>query len=333
MDKVAQIFNLPYRRFVIGRVADACWRFERTHPLQNAILRYGRLKICATLSLALKVKASIPAQRFTGGRGATNLVARLFIAMAFPLAHPAAVLPLRRYCPRWLSFPALVIGTLSPDAGYLFGAKDEDVFSHQLLGSIGFCLPVGLLMMVLIYALRSLVVKMLPEPYERALLPLCRRPFGSVWVVCISLLIGAWTHLLWDSLTHHDGWCVQHLPVLQSVVVSAAGRTARVCHVLWYGSSFAGVVWLVVVFEKWKQAHVNGGAGVSGKAVMRDAVLVAILLLPIELVHHFLRSHKLGLYLIAALCALPVMRIVLKMGNTRKGSAPNQPAAEGRDTV
>ena len=53
VDKVAQISNLPYRRFVIGRVPNACWRFERTHPLQNAILRYSRLKICATLSLAL----------------------------------------------------------------------------------------------------------------------------------------------------------------------------------------------------------------------------------------------------------------------------------------
>ena len=58
VDKVAQIFNLPYRRFVIGRVADACWRFERTHPLQNAILRYSRLKICATLSLALQTHTS-----------------------------------------------------------------------------------------------------------------------------------------------------------------------------------------------------------------------------------------------------------------------------------
>jgi hypothetical protein len=54
MDKVAQIFNLLYRRFVIGRASDACCRVERAHPLQNAILRYGRLKIRATLSLALK---------------------------------------------------------------------------------------------------------------------------------------------------------------------------------------------------------------------------------------------------------------------------------------
>jgi hypothetical protein len=35
---VAQIFNLPYRRFVIGRVLDDCRRGEPAQPQQNAIL-------------------------------------------------------------------------------------------------------------------------------------------------------------------------------------------------------------------------------------------------------------------------------------------------------
>jgi len=64
----------------------------------------------------------------------------LFIkTMPFPVAHPAAVLPLRRYCPRYLSFPALVVGSLSPDLGYLFGHLHADWFSHRFwAGSFGF---------------------------------------------------------------------------------------------------------------------------------------------------------------------------------------------------
>ena len=44
---VAQIFNLLYRRFAIGRVLQmrACFSAD---GWQNAILRYSRLKICAT---------------------------------------------------------------------------------------------------------------------------------------------------------------------------------------------------------------------------------------------------------------------------------------------
>ena len=238
--------------------------------------------------------------------------------MPFPLAHPAAVLPLRRYCPRWLSFPALVIGSLTPDASYCLGEKEGGTFGHSLVGSVAFCLPVGIALVALFYGLRSPVVRRLPAPYQQAFLPFCRRPLGSPWVVVISLLIGTWTHVLWDSFTHNNGWCVQNLPVLQNVVVSAGGRTARVCHLLWYGCSFAGVIWLFLAFEKWKQACVNRGAGTRGKAVLRDAVLVAILALPIELVHHLVRSHKPVLYLIAAVCVLPVLGVVLKLGNARK---------------
>jgi hypothetical protein len=251
--------------------------------------------------------------------------------MPFPLAHPAAVLPLKRYCPRWLNFPALVIGSLTPDAGYLFGELHGGRFSHDLLGSFGFCLPAGLLMVVLFYWLRAPLARMMPTPYQRALLPLCQRPPGSPWAIVISLLIGAWTHLLWDSFTHTNGWFVQHLSVLQSPVVLVAGRRARVCHLLWYGCSFAGVVWLFWVFEKWKQGCVNGAAAVSGKAVMRDAVLVAILVVPIELVHHLVRLNKLGLCLLAVVCALLVIGIVLRVASTRKAPAAPHPAAEGRE--
>src|ERR1019366_8415768 len=38
---VAQIFNLLYRRFVIGRPPSICWRAELSHAPQNAILRYS----------------------------------------------------------------------------------------------------------------------------------------------------------------------------------------------------------------------------------------------------------------------------------------------------
>jgi hypothetical protein len=247
--------------------------------------------------------------------------------MPFPLAHPAAVLPLRRYCPRWLNFPALVIGSLCPDAGYLFGDLHWDDFSHQLLGSIGFCLPAGIVLLVLFYGLRLPLVRMLPVSYQQAFIPLCQRPRGSFWAIVISLLIGAWTHLLWDSFTHKDGWFVLHLPILQSQIITVAGRRARVCHLLWYGCSFAGVVWLFVVFERWKRANVSGCAGASGTAVLRDAVLVAILVVPIELSHHLVLRNELGLCLVAVLCAVLLIGIVLKVGSAHKSAAANPTAA------
>ena len=46
-DVVAQICNLPYRRFVIGKTSKSSGALSLTDGPQNAILRY-RLQICAT---------------------------------------------------------------------------------------------------------------------------------------------------------------------------------------------------------------------------------------------------------------------------------------------
>jgi hypothetical protein len=46
---VAQIFNLPYRRFVICGAGEILKRFEMAEALPGATRRYGGLQICATL--------------------------------------------------------------------------------------------------------------------------------------------------------------------------------------------------------------------------------------------------------------------------------------------
>ena len=249
--------------------------------------------------------------------------------MPFPLAHPAAVLPLRRYCLRWLNFPALVIGSMIPDAGYFFDRLHGGTFSHGLLGSVAFCLPAGMVLVALFYRLRQPLVKMLPIPYQRALLPLCQRPPGSLRAMVISLLIGVGTHLAWDSFTHTNGWCVQRLPVLDRPVVWVAGRHARVCHLLWYGCSFAGVACVFWAFEKWKQGCLNGPAGVSRKAVLRDAALAAVLVVPIELMHHLVELSLPGLWLLAVACGLLVMGMFLKAGHAGKDVPADPPADAG----
>jgi hypothetical protein len=237
--------------------------------------------------------------------------------MPFPLAHPAAVLPLRRYCPRWLSFPALVVGSLVPDAGYALVGTKVGILSHQLWGSLIFCLPVGLVSLGLFYGFRRKFVGLLPTPYQEALLPWCRRPIGAWWIVLVSLLVGTWTHLLWDSFTHNEGWFVQQLPALQAPVVVVGNRTLRVCHLLWYGCSFGGILCLFLAFERWKRTALRASAESSGKGMVRDGLVLALLVLPIELVHHLIRG-GLGVLLVAAFSAVLVAGLVWKLGRSHR---------------
>ncbi len=197
--------------------------------------------------------------------------------MPYPLAHPAAVLPLRRFCPRYLSFPALIVGSLSPDAGYLFAHARLGTFSHRLLaGGFGFCLPMGLLILWVLFLVRSPLVRILPSRYQPAFWPLCLRPVGSPFVIVVSLLIGAWTHIFLDSITHGNGWLVEHLPVLHSTVSLLGKHEFRVYEVLYAACTFAGVVWLALAYLHWLETAVRAPGPVRPDVKWPCSLLLAV---------------------------------------------------------
>ena len=233
--------------------------------------------------------------------------------MPFTIAHPAAVLPLRRYCPRFLSFPVLVIGSLVPDVAYVFGKADVDEFSHHLVGSVGFCLPVGLMILWLFHGLRRPAVRVLPERLRRILQPLCQRPLASPPVVVVSLLIGSWTHIFLDSLTHRDGWLVEHLPVLQIAVASIGTQTLRVHLVVWYAATFVGVVWLLMAFQHWQDRACGRPAPAAAAVTWGNAVVVGALVLPIASLHH-LANPPLAFRVVAVLAFLAATGLVARVG-------------------
>ncbi|MGA2865254.1 MAG: DUF4184 family protein [Verrucomicrobiota bacterium] len=172
--------------------------------------------------------------------------------MPFPVAHPAAVLPLRRYCPRCLSFPALIAGSLSPDFGHVFGHLHVDWFSHRFwAGSFGFCLPAGLLTVGVFYLVRSPLLEILPGRYKDLFWPLCRRPAGPWLALPVSVLIGAWTHNLLDSISHEYGWLVGHIPALRQPVFWLGASGVPVCDLLYAGFTFCGAAWLADCYLRW----------------------------------------------------------------------------------
>jgi hypothetical protein len=229
--------------------------------------------------------------------------------MPFPLAHPAAVLPFRRYCPRFLSFPALIVGSLSPDAGYFFSQFQVDDFSHRLAGSIGFCLPMGIMTLLLLYSIRTRIVMVLPNPLRRMFSPLCQQPLGSPLSVVLSVVIGAVMHILWDSFTHNEGWLVQHLSFLQFPVARITNRQVRICHLFWHGSTFAGVTWIVLAFQHWLQVTILFAAPATFRVKLRNAFVFAALVLPIAAAHHLFHL-TVGNYLVAVISVLLVIGFV-----------------------
>lgn len=187
--------------------------------------------------------------------------------MPFPLAHPAAVLPLRRFCPRQLDFPALIIGSLVPDIGYCFPSLDLGEFSHRFLsGAFCFDLPVGLLLCLVFYSCRRPATGLLPDFYRQAISPLCCRPVGLLWTIAVSLLVGTWTHLLLDSFTHGDGWLVEHLPSLQQRLHGRLFDQFPIFDCLYYIFTFCGSGWLAYAYLRWLEISLKPSSEGSMRA-------------------------------------------------------------------
>jgi hypothetical protein len=164
--------------------------------------------------------------------------------MPFTLAHPVAVLPLRRWCPRYFDLSALVIGSLVPDvANPLPG---WDYFTHSGRGSIIFCLPVSLAGFLFFQWIRAPLVATMPHTHREFLLPLCKNRSSSTLVLIISLLIGIWSHLIWDLFTHDHSSLAQ---TLGSLPISFLGREQiAVNRLIWIISSGGGVFALAAVY-------------------------------------------------------------------------------------
>src|SRR5262245_59833653 len=135
--------------------------------------------------------------------------------MPFTLAHPAAIISLRKYLP----LSRLVLGSMSPDFEYMLRLTAISEFSHTLSGLLYFCVPIGILFLWLFhYSAKPLLLLLLPFSLRQRLKPYSDFnfwPAGRFALILLAVLIGAFTHIAWDSLTHEYGWTVQRWSILQ----------------------------------------------------------------------------------------------------------------------
>lgn len=175
--------------------------------------------------------------------------------MPWTFAHPAAILPLRSLCPRWLSLPALIFGAMAPDMSYYVGMHTPwSAYCHTPQGIVLACLPVCLLLLALLLRFARPLTVLLPEPHRslvRAqLLPSPHPLWLGAVVAVLSILLGAATHVLWDSFTHQGRWGAELLPELDETLLDAAGRSFHVTHLLQHLSTAAGVLVLAIAYRR-----------------------------------------------------------------------------------
>jgi hypothetical protein len=208
----------------------------------------------------------------------------------FTLAHPAAVLPLVR---RPFVAAALVAGAVAPDVLYVgpvYRLATQGIngnltltLTHKFTSAFWLDPLLGLLLLVVF----NLVVKrpllaLAPSSLAGRLssprAPL-RLPSLSVllWTF-VSVVIGAVTHVLWDSFTHGDGYFVREFSGFFRAEVTAAWDVNRI---LQYVSTVGGCVvlawWLYRWYRRATPRRVTPGD--HAPAWVRYVVLTAVILL------------------------------------------------------
>ena len=213
--------------------------------------------------------------------------------MPWTVSHAAAVLPFRRATPWPLDFPALIIGSMTPDLGYYIGRFELATFDHTLLGSVLAGLPVGTLLLLAFYLFCKPIVFALPRPHRPALLPLCPS-FGGLrparWVILlVSLLLGIWTHNFWDAFTHETGWFAQRLPWLRETVVQIGGKTFVLPFVLQDASTFIGLGIVAAAYFLWlrRQKIARTDERDAWRYLLALAICLPALLIAVPAAVHF----------------------------------------------
>lgn len=143
--------------------------------------------------------------------------------MPFTLAHPAAVLPLRKL---GLPMTAMVMGSLVPDLPIYFGFQDARGRTHSALGVVTIDLGVGMGAVLLWFLLfRRPFVDMAPDRW-RTRLPETVRLGRRGWLLAApAVLVGSITHVVWDAFTHRYSWGVREVPVLREELLGVPAYT------------------------------------------------------------------------------------------------------------
>ena len=135
--------------------------------------------------------------------------------MPFTVSHAAAVLPLHGISKHKLPLSALMIGSMAPDFGYFFSYEMSRALTHSFAGLFIFSLPAGLCVWLFYVAvLEKATITLLPDRWHTRFAHTDALTWNLMARASIAILLGAVTHLLWDSFTHRGTFVTDAIPAL-----------------------------------------------------------------------------------------------------------------------
>lgn len=204
------------------------------------------------------------------------------VSMPWTFSHPAAVLPIKqvKYL-RWLSLPALILGSLSPDLFYSLMWYHTASVAHEYIGWF----YTGLPLCILVYWLIQKMAPALNRVSPFTIYPMNTLSVRQIWVIFISLYIGALTHIVWDGFTHETGAFVREISLLQMKLYSISDSQEIFFYkILQHIGSLGGLAYLCYQYFQFHQLQPCEIKSENNKKLIRlvvIGVLASVLTLPL----------------------------------------------------
>lgn len=211
--------------------------------------------------------------------------------MPFTLTHIAAILPVAVVSRRALPFSALVIGSMIPDLPLFIARPVTYATTHSIPGLFIACLPLGLACLLTFqYVMKRPLFALMPDAIRgrcaSLAIPCVEPSFRLFASASMAIVIGAASHVFWDSFTHRGRWGTRLFPWLNDDVLTLWGHGVPGYKVLQYGSSLLLLPCMAVLLIGWlanqKPAPLAGLPALP--ALVRISVWLLMLVIPATMV-------------------------------------------------
>jgi len=176
--------------------------------------------------------------------------------MPFTFSHAAVALPFLKN--KRVSATGLLIGTFAPDLEFFFRMRMQSEISHKFSGVFLIDLPLSILVVLLFHQIiKKPLLTNLPLFFQQRLETLKYSDWLSYFnknktTVFFSFFVGVLTHLIWDSMTHWDGYLVLRSTFLNEKISHVA------CYdILQYLSSLIGLFFISLYFKQQTKVPVS----------------------------------------------------------------------------
>lgn len=123
--------------------------------------------------------------------------------MPYTLLHPGFILPFVKKWVRYVSVPALIVGSIIPDLDiiYRFSETRNHIFTYTLANILGVLVPIGI---ALTYYLKWITLPILQKGELIYRPSYVKQSLLKIPVIIISLIVAIYLHLFLDNYAHFD---------------------------------------------------------------------------------------------------------------------------------